>query len=339
MQRVAELSLGTPEAVNWREGTTDCSALGYEGGVPTRDDAIKLANEGYYAISCRAHSSRIFDIMEPYKGVTSFLVVLVVVGVTLYFITSSDSGSFIDDILAAQGMPNPPIIQKIFWAFTEGALATGLIVAGGSSSLNALQAVSICAGLPYTFACCFLCTSLYRALKIDQHEEDIVNSGSWSTGCFDWLDLFMPSGKPDDNSTISAPKYTPAQRFIHLMVGMFLPFVHVHKAATALFGPGINAMIHTVINAATFLLWFCLMIAHVEGAVYGYMGWTCFAFFFMHITMLRYNMREAHNIYGSIPEDFFGAMCLYPWIVSQIGYQADEAAPEKNNKASNYTAA
>ena len=29
------------------------------------------------------------------------------------------TGSYVDDILAAQGLPNPPLVQKIFWAFTE----------------------------------------------------------------------------------------------------------------------------------------------------------------------------------------------------------------------------
>jgi BCCT family betaine/carnitine transporter len=51
-----------------------------------------------------------------------------------------------DDILAANGMPNLSLVQKIFLAFTEGAVATGLLKAGGDNALGALQAVSICAG-------------------------------------------------------------------------------------------------------------------------------------------------------------------------------------------------
>ena len=59
------------------------------------------------------------------KEVSTLLIFLVVIGVSLYFITSSDSGSYVDDVLAAQGLPNPPLIQKIFWAFTEGAVVGG----------------------------------------------------------------------------------------------------------------------------------------------------------------------------------------------------------------------
>lgn len=54
------------------------------------------------------------------------------------------------DCLTSNGDPDPPIIQRIFWALTEGAAASALIKAGGTSGLTALQAVSIIAGLPYT---------------------------------------------------------------------------------------------------------------------------------------------------------------------------------------------
>ena len=40
---------------------------GYTGGQPTSAAAIALADEGYYALACRAHGDRIFDILEPYK--------------------------------------------------------------------------------------------------------------------------------------------------------------------------------------------------------------------------------------------------------------------------------
>jgi choline-glycine betaine transporter len=47
-------------------------------------------------------------------------------------------------------------------------VATALLKVGGDDAIGALRAVSICSGLPYTVALCCLCTSLWRALKIDQ---------------------------------------------------------------------------------------------------------------------------------------------------------------------------
>jgi len=58
----------------------DCAALGYQGQQPFSDAAVALADQGYYALSCRGGNSRIFDIMEPYKEVSTFLIFLVVIG-------------------------------------------------------------------------------------------------------------------------------------------------------------------------------------------------------------------------------------------------------------------
>jgi len=73
-----------------------------------------------------------------------------------YFVTSSDSGSFVVDMLASNGHPDPPMFQRVFWSFTEGATAIALLYSGinhpnADASLKALQAASIITGLPYTF--------------------------------------------------------------------------------------------------------------------------------------------------------------------------------------------
>lgn len=68
-----------------------------------------------------------------------FLSVISIISLVLYFVTSSDSGSLVIDCLSANGHPDPPVVQRIFWALTEGACATGLLVAGGSEALLALQ--------------------------------------------------------------------------------------------------------------------------------------------------------------------------------------------------------
>ena len=74
---------------------------------------------------------------------------LSLVALTIYFVTSSDSGSLIVDHLASNGHEDHHWAQRVFWAFTEGAVATALLVAGGSRALAALQAASIVFGLPF----------------------------------------------------------------------------------------------------------------------------------------------------------------------------------------------
>ncbi len=86
--------------------------------------------------------------------------------------TSSDSGSLIIDCLSANGHPDPPVLQRIFWALTEGACATGLLVAGGTNALKTLQTMSIASGLIYTIILNFMTVALWRLCRIDAGELD-----------------------------------------------------------------------------------------------------------------------------------------------------------------------
>jgi choline/glycine/proline betaine transport protein len=97
----------------------------------------------------------------PWASVTSALGTLLVI---TFFITSSDSGSLVDDMVTSGGHPDPPTAQRIFWAFSEGAVAAVLLYFGG---LKALQTASITSGLPITVALLVVCYGLVKALKID----------------------------------------------------------------------------------------------------------------------------------------------------------------------------
>ncbi len=82
----------------------------------------------------------------PFAAVSSTLAAAVV---SVFFITSSDSASFVVDMLTSGGHPNPPRWQRVFWALAEGACAAVLLYAGGRRALTALQAVVVSIGLPF----------------------------------------------------------------------------------------------------------------------------------------------------------------------------------------------
>lgn len=88
--------------------------------------------------------------------------------VTLFFVTSSDSGSFVVDMITSGGHPNPPKWQRIFWASTEGMVAAVLLVAGG---LEALQAAAIATGLPFSFVLIASAAGLATSLRADAKEK------------------------------------------------------------------------------------------------------------------------------------------------------------------------
>ena len=64
-------------------------------------------------LSCQPTESMWFDLMNSYGRMGKFLHVASVIGIILYFITSSDSGSLVIDCLSANGDPDPPSIQVV----------------------------------------------------------------------------------------------------------------------------------------------------------------------------------------------------------------------------------
>ena len=108
--------------------------------------------------------SAIFKLVEYYP-LAKPITLLIVVMIMLWFVTSSDSASFVIDMLTAGGDTNPPKIQRLFWATTEGVIAAILLAAGG---LSALQAAAIVAGLPFALVVFVMMYALLRGLSREQ---------------------------------------------------------------------------------------------------------------------------------------------------------------------------
>jgi choline/glycine/proline betaine transport protein len=108
--------------------------------------------------------SAIFKLVEYYP-LAKPITLLIVVMIMLWFVTSSDSASFVIDMLTAGGDTNPPKIQRLFWATTEGVIAAILLAAGG---LSALKAAAIIAGLPFAIVIFVMMYALLRGLSRDR---------------------------------------------------------------------------------------------------------------------------------------------------------------------------
>ena len=95
----------------------------------------------------------------PLTAITSLIGIILV---TVFFVTSSDSGSLVVDNLTSGGKLDSPTPQRVFWAVTEGVVAAALLLGGG---LQALQTASITTGLPFAVVLLVMCFSLYRGLN------------------------------------------------------------------------------------------------------------------------------------------------------------------------------
>lgn len=108
-------------------------------------------------------SVALFRFLEelPLSSISSLLATVLVV---TFFVTSSDSGSLVIDLLTSGGADDSPTWQRVFWSVLEGVVAAALLVAGG---LGALQTASIASALPFAIVMIVMCWGLLRALRID----------------------------------------------------------------------------------------------------------------------------------------------------------------------------
>ena len=120
---------------------------------------------------------RFFEYLPLGKAVSWIAVLLI----TLFFVTSADSGAYVVDAIASRGHPQSPVWQRLFWAVVLGMTAVVLLLAGG---LKALQAMTLVTALPVAAIMVLLCIGLWRGMKADLAHagQDLAPATSFWTG-------------------------------------------------------------------------------------------------------------------------------------------------------------
>ena len=270
--------------------------------------------EGLYRLSCRSKNDMWFDVMDQYGDLGGFLSVLSLIGIILYFVTSSDSGSLVIDCLSANGDPDPPVPQRVFWALTEGATATALLYVGGADALNALQAVSIAAGLPYTILLCFMCVALWRTVQMEAGDLGPI-------GPQFKVSLFAPLSSPSCNGTFK------------FLIAILAPWYVIAHAADRRKPRNSSRRLafHMILMGVPFYAWIGMMIAELVPVTgISYVGWAVLFLFFGVATAIRTGIREQDGIHGNMVEDFFVVMLLYPFAAFQMDQHSYYKQKKKN---------
>jgi len=110
-------------------------------------------------------TNSLFELLadRPASGLVIGIAILIVV---LFFVTSSDSGSLVVDMLSSGGDVDPPVWSRVLWSVLEGALAAALMLAGG---LVALRGVAITIALPFSVVMILMCFALLKQFRVERH--------------------------------------------------------------------------------------------------------------------------------------------------------------------------
>lgn len=120
----------------------------------------QVVSDGYQSVVEAELPLQLFNMLDvlPLASITSFIAIILVI---VFFVTSSDSGSLVIDVIAAGGKVDSPTPQRVFWCVFEGLVAIALIVGGG---LVALQAMAVSTGFPFTIILLIAAFSMVKGL-------------------------------------------------------------------------------------------------------------------------------------------------------------------------------
>lgn len=278
-----------------------------------------------------------------FGGFGQFMSGLSIFTLAIYFITSSDSGSLIVDTLASNGAEEHHWLQRVFWAFTEGAVATGLLVAGGNDALGALQTASIVFGLPFNFFIFFMCWGIQKMCEtLDKSEgnglEDpklMLPKKSWLMplfgGIFNIMEFIVSFGRVNEDLGVEFP--TNKQVFGFLK-NLLFPFLAVFSLYSSV---GNHTTINVMIAGTYAICHLCWIALFACGTInHGFIafGWTAFFVNACILTSLRLDVRGKFRIGGNIAGDFVAGSFLYPQALLQMEKQlADDDNMDEGDDA------
>ena len=115
---------------------------------------------GYTGVAESVPELALFKMLEPLPltGLVSSVSVLLI---TIFFVTSADSGALVMDTITAGGKLDAPVQQRAFWCLLAGVTAMALMLGGGMASL---QALTLAVGLPFAAVLLCMCVGLVKGL-------------------------------------------------------------------------------------------------------------------------------------------------------------------------------
>ncbi len=99
-----------------------------------------------------------------YLPMSRLLSIISIFMISIFFVTSADSGILVMNSISSNNKENSPSWQKVFWGVLLISVTVALMRTGG---LEALQTMFLVTALPFGLVILLLCYCLWKALNID----------------------------------------------------------------------------------------------------------------------------------------------------------------------------
>lgn len=127
---------------------------------------IKVAQEAETILSLPPET-QLFAIFNelPLGAILSFIALLLV---TIFFITSADSATFVLGMQTSYGSLFPKGGVKVVWGVLLSCIAFVLLLTGGESGLDALQAAAIISAFPFSIVVILMLISFFKDANLER---------------------------------------------------------------------------------------------------------------------------------------------------------------------------
>jgi choline/carnitine/betaine transport len=128
--------------------------------------AIDLQQHGVDIAGAGGVETQLFTTLDQFPLAT-VASVLVMVLVSIFFVSGADAASIVMGSLSERGALEPSRPTVIFWGVATGAVAAVMLLVGGANALTGLQTVTIIAALPFVVVMVALAVALVKDLRAD----------------------------------------------------------------------------------------------------------------------------------------------------------------------------
>lgn len=123
-------------------------------------------NSGFH--DSMAASEVLFTLVDNLPFV-EWLPLVIMVVLSIFFITSADSASVVMGILTTRGSQDPPKLVVVFWGLVMSGIAVVMLLMGDASALAGLQSLVIVTAVPFAVVMILIVFAWFRELRSDPY--------------------------------------------------------------------------------------------------------------------------------------------------------------------------
>jgi hypothetical protein len=217
-------------------------------------------------------------------------------------------------------------IQLCFWAVTNAAVASALLKAGGTSALQAVQAVSIIMGLPLNMLALYAMQCIYhfcrKSTTTDNRDLDFHHdSQDFQTpiygGVFNVMEYMFSLGQVHPKRISKGMNLPTAFHLKESLKGAILPFRSLLQTLQYMYPQ------HTKRNSFCILLYTMLLIAWVVLFSYNNrdldgLAWAFFAMAGTFLAFIRNEFRQCYGLRSNAVGDLVSSVFFWPQVLMQM---------------------